>query len=263
MFDKSEFRKEATPRRVFAFLKLIEYKDRYYTKKEVTELIQPNSLNNDQIAIAKVLKLCLDEEFIKLNINDKLSLNIDKKHIINEVTFRKYVNSILFQNVEQSIFISISQEILSSSSDIYEISGFSNIAEHIKSLKVNEEVMLAWRFWASFLGYGFILGNQFVINPYLRIKDILDVYFNEYKNTQLKFGEFISKLINYCPDLKAAIDETEVNDKITIALETLKKLGVIDLIRIPDATENYLLKKDNTNSIVTHIKYIRGETNGN
>ena len=262
MFDKGEFRKEATPRRVFAFLKLIEYKDRMYTKEEVIDIIQPKNLNNDQNAVSKVIKFCLDEKFVKLSIDDKLELNINKEYIRNEVEFRKYVNSVLYENADKSIFVALNKEILSFSSDIYEISGFSNIAEHIKSMKVNEEIILAWRFWAAYLGYGFILGSQFVTNPYIRINDILEIYFKDSISTQMKLGDFISKLVRYSPEFSMAIDKFEINTNITIALETLSRLNIIKLSKIPDATENFALRKENTSTIVTHIEYLGGDISG-
>lgn len=259
MFDKCEFRKEITPKRVYSLLKLIEYKNGVYTKEEVFKIIQPETLNKNTSEIARVYNFCIVESMLSVDINGKIIINIDSKAISNEKEFRKFINNKLRNSDENNGFLLISKKVLEATSEIYEVSNFSNIAEYLKSSKITEEMVLGWRFWASFLGYGFVMNSQFVINPHIKLQDLIEKNFEDKNNLEIKLSDFFKTICESAPDFKGCIINNEVNSNLTIGLKTLENLEDIKLIRVADSEENYNFFDGRNTVIYTHISIKGGE----
>ena len=105
--------KEATPKRVYAFLKLIEYKE--MTTDELEQYLQPKELNEHNntpftavYSFAKRANLIeIDEDFgenIMLN-------NIDSTNLKDWDSYRKFMAKLLLSN-ENSNFLSLLHGIL-------------------------------------------------------------------------------------------------------------------------------------------------------
>lgn len=253
MFNEGSFRKEVTPKRVFALLKLVGYKNGSYTKSDLMNFIQPSSISSSQEEIRKVISFCEKENLIKENHDGKFNLLIDGKYIANEKDFRKYINNILFVYINKNPFYEVTAEMLTKDMSLYEDTAFERIASNLKTMEADKETMLGWRFWATFLGYGFILNKQFVMNPYIRIQDIIEINLYEKFGQDLTIREFISELIHYCPEMKNSIEDNQLSIPISLALSTLEGIGYIELKDIKDTSDRWKLNLGESIRYVTHI----------
>ena len=52
---------------------------------------------------------------------------------------------------------------------------------------LNENAVLGWRFWAAFLGLGYLSGTMIIPNMKLRLEDVLATTYTE----KLKYNETI------------------------------------------------------------------------
>ena len=256
MFSKSRLRPEVTPKRVYVLLKLINYKNALLTEEEVYKFIQLNNYNNF-IEGKLVFNFCKVNNLIDVDFDNKVILKIDKEILKDEKTFRRFMEKLLYIDMDNNNMYLITERILSSSFDIYEITGFEKILLSLKMDKITKENILCWRFWAEYLGYGFILNSQFVINPYLRLKDFILENFKD-KNINIMFGDFLNKLLIQCPEFKGTINEKNVFSHLSIALITLEKLNIIKLIETKDSSEKWSLNLEGTSRDVSNIEILGG-----
>lgn len=262
MFNKVEFRKEATPKRVYAFLKLINYKNGELTEKEVYEYMQPKTLTKSQDAIQKVVCLCSKEGFIKEDSDKKFKLNIDSKYLKSEEDFRDFIGNKLYNDSKMTIFADIARHMLSAEMNIYDITGYKNLAAYFrKATSITEEAILAWRFWGTFIGYGFMLNGQFVINPYKRIEFIIRRDLKNNYDKLIEIGDFLELLVDGSNDFKAAINENEISIPVSIALKTLEELGIVTLENIKDSETKWIIRYEG-GVYFTHIRINGGTLNG-
>lgn len=259
MFNKGTFRKEATPKRVLAMLKLIDFQNNKYKKEDIFNYIQPAKFYDskiDQKESSLVFRLCINEGFIRENTDKTIGINIERKYINDDISFRKYINLNLFEDGIENKFYIITEKILQSDLNLYEYKSFKELPLYFRTEGISEEDILCWRFWASFLGYGFILNKQFVVNPYIRLKDIIEEKFINKHNKQILFKEFILELSEYCPEINKSILNNELSIPLSMALKTLHKLNIIKLIEIKDSEDRWNLNFDDSKEFITHIQIV-------
>ena len=58
--------------------------------------------------------------------------------------------------------------------ELYENDNLEQAGITLETTNAKKDNMLAWRFWASYLGYGFMMNSLFVLNPYIRIRDVIN-----------------------------------------------------------------------------------------
>ncbi|MFU7514622.1 hypothetical protein [Clostridium sp. HCS.1] len=258
MLIENKLRKEVTPKRVFSVLKLIKSFNGRLEKKQVYNLIQPMNLVKNQDDVKKTLNFLLEQNMISENGKGEISLIIDKKYLKDLKSFRSYFSENIFKDMtNETLFFKITSEILSKDLDFYEIKNFEDIANYLENREVDKEFILAWRFWAEFLGFGNIINNQFLANPYVRIMErIID---NEaYKETNYKMSGFVSIIKEECPELKNSLKENKVGLSLTLALRTLESLGNLKLVNIKDSTDIWRLYYSAIEKLeVTDIEIVR------
>ena len=118
---------------------------------------------------------------------------------------------------------------------------------------LNENAVLGWRFWASFLGLGYLSGTMIIPNMKLRLEDILATKYTE----KFNYNETV-----LAPDfllwLSTKMPEVEVGSKLPLGLSaglrTLHEIGIITLETWSDSvpTMLYPVDGDPINSF-THI----------
>lgn len=259
MFSNGTLSKDVTPRRVYALLKLIAYTNKKCTKEQIFKYIQPEYLSDSQAEVKRVFKFCLDEGLIAEDFDNKVSINFKEEFIKSEECFRKYINSILFSETKNNSFYSISKSILTKEIELYDFSGFENIGLMLNTDNSQKDLILGWRFWAAFLGYGFILNSQFVLNPYIRIKDLIEIRFESKKNITMPFKEFINELISVSPEFEASIKENNILLPMALALTTLNDLGIISLSNVRDSEDIWQFNLGSAIQMITHINLLGGE----
>ena len=103
---------------------------------------------------------------------------------------------------------------------------------------LGENTALGWRFWAAFLGLGYLSGTMLIPNMKLRIQDILATSFSD----RFQYGEAILAK-DFIQWLTTRLPEADLRDRLPLAvsagLRTLHELGLIkleswrDSVRVP------------------------------
>ena len=108
---------------------------------------------------------------------------------------------------------------------------------------LNENAVLGWRFWAAFLGVGYLSGTMIIPNMKLRLEDVLATSYAE----KFKFNETILAQ-DFILWLSTKMPEVEFGDKLPLALSaglrTLHELGLIELKTWSDSTPIMLYRVD-------------------
>lgn len=89
---------------------------------------------------------------------------------------------------------------------------------------LNENAVLGWRFWAAFLGLGYLSGTMIIPNMKLRLEDILATTYTE----KFRYDETILAQ-DFMLWLSTKLPEVEIESKLPLALSaglrTLHELG--------------------------------------
>ena len=250
----------ATPERVYTLCKIIEKKP--MTLTDLREKMEPQFLQNstgyfnDYRTAAEELKL--------ISVSDNLvSLAVDPKIIRTIETMRAYINSILEEFSDGDFFLvthaflSMGQDILSADPNL---SNWTTLMSEKVGKTIDAMEMRAWRFWASFLGFGYLHDMFMMPNTDVFLQDMISNA-NLEKNKRYSFGEFMEQIRPQC-DIALDTDPSNrvLNYGVSNGLRTLHDAGAIKLEHILDQQDIwsvYPLKMHVIQDTVTNIMICR------
>ena len=248
-------RMEPTPERVFALCRMIAYKR--MTNEELRTSMTLGS--NDESAIGQInasLSVAIEELHILRRKDNFIEFAADKSVIASPVNFRRYVASIVFQQKDTTFYL-FSKWIISKNDELFKLSNWEVMAKTCSSeiaelSKVNENAVLGWRFWAAYLGLGYLNKTMFLPNMKIRIQDVLAT---EYENTfnydeQVRSTEFISWLSSKIPE---ADTSGRLPLAVSAALRTLDELDLIHLETWRDSNRTMMFYVDGDKNDFSHI----------
>ncbi|WP_088103001.1 hypothetical protein [Halalkalibacter urbisdiaboli] len=253
----TNFKLEVLPERLYALLKLVEYKQ--YTREELRHLVQP--LNNEG-ELSKVLSYAKTCGWVSENSDGKYGLKIEKGDIQSIQTFRRKLNSILFSG-DKTIFYVFTEWVVGQDEKLLGIKVNDYTKQNPALVQEgNPSFHLQWRLWAVFLGIGNLHNKVFVPNSSLRIKDIIQYFAGELAiDKPVPLQDFFAWLKNKCPEFKGCLKDNSISVFLSMALRDLHDQGVIkleyhqDYVNIWSLTPSVFHEVDQR---ATHIK-IRGE----
>lgn len=250
----------AIPERVYTLCKIVEKKA--MSTSEVKEKMEPSYLNqkssyyNDYRNAAEELQL--------ITVTDNvLSVAIDASVLKNMDTMRSYINGQLnqfregqFYKVTKAYF-DMGEEILHGEQNVANMASLMTLKTGIS---VDSMAMRAWRFWASYLGFGY-LQDMFVIpNADTFLQDIISEAEFE-KNKRYSIAEFLEKLR---PHSDIIIDSSNGIKKFSFGvsngLRTLQDAGAIRMEYILDQEDTwnlYHVDALSANETVTNITVLK------
>lgn len=247
----------ATPERVYVLCKIVE--SGIYSSSEIREKMEPAILNGDSQIYFPGYRAAAEELGLLSNSDQMLSLAVESRHIANITAMRKYVNTRLsgfsgsqFYRVTQAYF-NLNNTIMTGEKNL------ANLGPQMSSL-INMHVdamdMRAWRFWVTFLGFGYLENMFFIPNAKVFLEDVLQ-YLNLKKGIVYSFGEFINLISPYAqiilgPDLS----NHHLNYGFSNGLRTLHDMGYLKLEHVLDSSDIwnlYPFKAHPINSTVTNI----------
>lgn len=173
--ENDDMRPAATPERVLAICKLVEYGNGSYSTSDLCKLCtleEQGEKNNE--AINKSIEAAIELEFIeksgdknKLNSDDTYKLTIDKTNLESSVAFRKAVSSVVF-NKKKSTFFLLTSWFINHSEDVLGITKFIDLAAKVTKADdgipyINENDILGWRFWMRYLGIAYQYNSRLFI----------------------------------------------------------------------------------------------------
>jgi len=222
-------RMEPTPERVFSVCRLVSQKS--LTKDELRDALtlgeaKSNNIINYAIDVAeKDLKIIQSKD-------DKLTLLQNKDILASPVSFRRYVNANAF-SLKTSTFHIFTRWVISQNERAFSIDKWEVLAKtaekEVEALSgLDENAALGWRFWASFLGIGYLNETNFLPNMNIRIHDILATEFSK----SFKYSEPI-RAKDFISWISLRITEVNFEGNLPLAfssgLRTLHDLGLIVL----------------------------------
>ena len=221
-------RMEPTPERVLAVCKMIEKQP---MPKE--ELIQTMTLGGDNPDVNASVSVALEELHIIDQIDGMLKLIAPGPVLESPSAFRRYVSAKVFQN-KDSTFFRFSRWLIEQNERIFALGKWEVLATTARSESsalqgMNENAVLGWRFWAAFLGLGYLSGTILIPNMKTRIQDVLSSEFSE----QFDFGqpiraeEFIGWIASRIPEVDYRKDYLPL--AFSAGLRTLNALRLIEL----------------------------------
>lgn len=250
----------AIPERVYTLCKIVEKKA--MSTSEVKEKMEPSYLNqkssyyNDYRNAAEELQL--------ITVTDNvLSVAVDASVLKNMDTMRSYINGQLnqfregqFYKVTKAYF-DMGEEILHGEQNVANMASLMTLKTGIS---VDSMAMRAWRFWASYLGFGY-LQDMFVIpNADTFLQDIISEAEFE-KNKRYSIAEFLEKLR---PHSDIIIDSSNGIKKFSFGvsngLRTLQDAGAIRMEYILDQEDTwnlYHVDALSANETVTNITVLK------
>ena len=249
-------RMEPTPERVLSVCRLVSHKS--MSRDEVRTAM--TLVDNEEKAldqINKAINVALEELSLIKADADSLVLAVDPAVIASPKAFRRYVGARVF-SAKDTTFYMFTKWLIAQNERIFALKSWEGMAKTCAS-EVNElsalpeNAVLGWRFWAAFLGLGYLSGTMIIPNMKLRLEDILATKYTQkfrYNETVLA-QDFILWLSTQLP-------EVEISSKLPLALSaglrTLHELGLIKLETWSDSTPVMLhyVDGDPINSF-THI----------
>lgn len=224
-------RMEPTPERVLSVCRLIAHNS--MTHEEVRREMTLGRNDDKQIdQIDKSIKVALEELAILATKDNRLVLAVDPAVVSTVTTFRRYVSArVLMQ--KDTTFYMFTKWLISQNDRIFTLKSWEGMAKtcgsEIKELSaLSENAVLGWRFWAAFLGLGYLSGTMIIPNMKLRLQDVLATSFSEkFKfNEAIRANEFITWLSGMVPEANLS---GELPLALSAALRTLHELEFIKL----------------------------------
>ena len=230
--NPDSMRMEPTPERVLAVCRLIAHNR--MTRENVRKAMSLG--NNDEKEldqINKSISVAADELDIIKAKDDQLVLTVDSTILTSAVSFRRYVASKVFLQKDSTFYL-FTKWVITQNERIFKLKSWEGMAKTCGSeigelSALNENAVLGWRFWASFLGIGYLSGTMIIPNMMIRLKDVLAEDFTK----RFAYGEPILSY-EFIVWLSAKLPEVDMSQQrlplaLSAGLKTLHELGMIEL----------------------------------
>lgn len=236
--NPDNMRMEPTPERVLSVCRLIAHDS--MTRDDVRKAMTLGINDEKELdQITKSINVALEELSLIKAQADKLVLAVNPAVIASPTAFRRYVSSRVF-SAKDTTFYMFTKWLISQNERIFAMKTWEGMAKtcgsEVKELSaINENAVLGWRFWAAFLGLGYLSGTMIIPNMKLRLQDILTTTYTE----KFKYNETILAQ-DFMLWLSSKTPEVEIGSKIPLALSaglrTLHEVGLIKLETWSDST---------------------------
>lgn len=246
-------RMEPTPERVLAVCKMVAKQP--ISKDDLTQLM---TLGTDNQDVAASISVALEELHVIDQIDGNLTVLVPTDVLATPASFRKYVSSIVFKNSDTSFF-RFTKWFISQNERIFTLGEWNVFAATARSESsllegLNENAVLGWRFWAAYLGIGYLNRTILIPNMTTRIRDVLAASFSNMfsYDTPIRAQDFLSWVAAEIPE----VDYTQAFLPLAFSagLRTLHELKLIELQtqRDTDFVRLYNVDGDSNNSF-SHI----------
>ena len=168
-------RMEPTPERVLAVCKMVEKEQ--VSKEDLTKRMTLGADNQD---VSAAISVALDELQVIEQIDGLLKVKAPTEALLNPVSFRRYVSRQVFQNKKSTFFL-FSKWLISQNDRIFSLGKWEVLAAKARTEstaldKMSENAVLGWRFWAAFLGLGYLSGTIMIPNMKTFMKECFTLF---------------------------------------------------------------------------------------
>lgn len=245
----------AIPERVYALCKIVEKGP--ITASEIKEKMEPDFLGNKSSYFNDYRNAA--EELGLISISDDLvSLAVEDKVVKSTDNMRKYINQQL-EKFNAGQFYLVTNAFFEKGSDIFKedknIANLGPMFSEMTGLQVDAMAMRAWRFWASFLGFGYLQDMFIIPNANVFLKDII-LESNIEKNKMYSISEFADILSPKANIIFSDLSNKKFNYGVSNGLRALQDSGFLKMEHILDQKDIwtlYPMKAYSNDSIITNI----------
>lgn len=251
----------AIPERVYALCKIVEKKA--MPTAEVKEKMEPSYLNQTTGYYYDYRNAA--EELQLITITDNvLSLRVDASVLNNMDSMRFYINGQL-DRFREGHFYKVTKAYYDMGGSIlqHEKQNVANMASLMMSktgMSIDSKEMRAWRFWAAYLGFGYLQSMFIIPNADIFLQDIIKRGSFD-KNKRYSITEFLEKLRPYADIIIDPADERKTfNFGVSNGLRTLEDAGYIKMEHIMDQKDIwnlYHIDALSANETVTNITVLK------
>lgn len=253
----------AIPERVFALCKIVEKGP--ITVADIKDKMEPKFLGNGSEYFNDYKNAAEELGLITIS-DDLLSLAVEPKTVKNIESMRRYINNNL-ERLNNGQFYRVTQAYYDMGSDILKcdknIATLGPMFSDMVGMPVDAMAMRAWRFWAAFLGFGYLQEKardyMFIIpNAYVFLDDIISSVEFE-KKKKYTITEFIDLITPMANIVITNTSQKELSYGVSNGLRALHDKKKIKLEHIHDQEDMwslYPLKAYSNDSIITHISVL-------
>ena len=246
----------AIPERVYALCKIVEKGP--ISTKDLKERMEPSFLNNstsyfnDYRTTAEELKLItISDSMVSLAVEPKIIKTVDSMRVYVNNTLESFQGGQFYQ-VTRAYF-DMENRVLSGNKNI---ALWNDVFRNQFGIAVDAMALRAWRFWVTFLGFGYLQDMFFIPNADSFIYDIIMQSGLE-KQRKYTITEFVNAI---CPQANIILSNTQsekrFNFGVSNGLRTLHDKGTLILEHVLDFEDLwslYPLKAHSIDTTITHI----------
>ncbi len=250
---------EAIPARVYALYKIVA------TKKEISRsdlqgLMEPSGIYEGSSYFSIIMKTATELKLV--DIQDNMVCPLVQKEIISSIDeMRSYVISKL-DSFEDEQFYKCTNAIVNLNDEIFKYKSVSDndmliLLTEKTGQNVSAPMVRGWRFWAQFLGFGYMNDFAFLPNAYIFVKNVIKLM-NLEKKKEYQMDDFMALFNQYGRIITAnSPNEKYLNLALSSALRELHENDEIALKYISDQASKWILFPSNDlfNNPVSAIVY--------
>lgn len=245
----------AIPERVYALCKLVEKGSS--TTSELKEKMEPDFLGNGSTYFNDYKNAAEELGLITIS-DDQVQLAVDAKVIKTIDSMRQYANMNL-EKFNMGQFYKVTNAYFEKGADIFKedknIANLGPLFTELTDMPVDAVAMRAWRFWASFLGFGYLQEMFIIPNAMVFLSDVIAGSSLE-KKKMYSVSEFVDIVTPMANIVISDASKKIFNYGVSNGLRTLQDAGKIKMEHIMDQMDMwtlYPLKSYSNDSTITHI----------
>lgn len=233
---------EAIPTRVYSLYKIANSK-KEMTRSEIQNLMEPPEIYKGTSYFSTIFKAAAELKLVDTQDNLVIPL-VPKEEMRDIEDFRNYAISKL-NLFEDEQFFKVTNTIVNMNERIYESRITDNRLIWELSRQTGYEIsapmIRGWRFWAQFLGFGYINDMYFLPNAYIFVKNVLQLM-NLEKNKEYEIDNFMLMFEPYGKIISGNLQtERNMNIALSSALRELHDNNEIELKYRSDAERRWIL----------------------
>ena len=249
---------EAIPTRVYSLYKIVNSK-KNITRQEAQSMLEPAEIYQGTSYFSSVFKAATELKLIDTQENIVVPL-ASKEDIKDIDDFRRFAISKI-NLFEEEPFFKVSNVIVNMNEQIFKYTLTDNSLLNFLSQQIGSQItapmIRGWRFWAQFLGFGYINGMSYMPNAYVFVKNVLELL-NLEKNKEYQIEDFMLMFDTYGKIISGNLQqERNMNIALSSALRELHDNHEIELRYRSDAERRWVLypSKESFNDQVASIIY--------
>ena len=250
---------EAIPARVYALYKIVASK-KEISRSDLQGLMEPSGIYEGSSYFSTIMKAATELKLV--DIQDNMVYPLVPKEKINSIDDMRIHAISRMISFEGEQFYRCTNAIVNLNEEIFKFKSVSdNDMLTFLSEKAGQNVTApmarGWRFWAQFLGFGYMSDFTFLPNAYIFVKNVIKLMDLE-KKKEYQMDEFMAMFNQYGRILTDnAPSEKYLNLALSSALRELHENDEITIRYISDQASKWILFPSNDlfNNPVSAIVY--------